>query len=111
MLDLGITDSTIGALQVSIFLFGYAIGPLFLAPLSETYGRTIVTHIGNFIFVAFSIGAGFAQTVSILSCFAGFMSELISIRQLSSPFVDFCQALEDRQLLLCLVDLLLTYGT
>jgi MFS family permease len=71
MADLGITDSTIGALQVSIFLFGYAIGPLVLAPLSETYGRTIITHVGNFAFVAFSIGAGFAQTVNFLSRYVG----------------------------------------
>ncbi|KAF2791820.1 MFS general substrate transporter [Melanomma pulvis-pyrius CBS 109.77] len=67
MADLNITDSTIGALQVSIFLFAYAIGPLFLAPLSEIYGRTIVTHVGNFIFVTFSIGAGFAKTTAQFS--------------------------------------------
>lgn len=111
MIDLGITDSTIGALQVSIFLFGYAIGPLVLAPLSETYGRTIITHVGNFAFVVFSIGAGFAQTVNLLSRSVGRRSQLISVRQLSSRFVDFCQVLEDQQLLLCLVDLLLIYGT
>lgn len=64
MKDLHITNSTVGALQVSIFLFAFAIGPLFLAPLSERYGRTIVLHCGNLFFIAFSIGAGFAQTVS-----------------------------------------------
>lgn len=60
--DLGITSSTAGALTVSIFLFAYAIGPLFLAPLSEIYGRIPVLHAGNFFFVVFSIGAGFAHT-------------------------------------------------
>lgn len=64
MQDLDITDSTIGALQVSIFLFALALGPLFLAPLSELYGRTVVIHGGNFVFVVFSIGGGFSQTVS-----------------------------------------------
>jgi MFS family permease len=63
MADLAITDTTIGALQVSIFLFAYAVGPLFLAPLSELYGRAIVLHVGNAVFVAFSIGCGFATTV------------------------------------------------
>jgi MFS family permease len=65
MEDLGIEDSTLGALQVSIFLFAYAVGPLFLAPLSERYGRAIILHLGNVVFVAFSIGGGFAQTVGI----------------------------------------------
>lgn len=68
--DLDISDATVGALQVSIFLFSFAIGPLFLAPLGELYGRTIIVHIGNFIFVGFSIGSGFSQTVRISSiCF------------------------------------------
>lgn len=63
MHDLHITDSTVGALQVSIFMFAYAIAPLFLAPLSERYGRTVVIHGGNLIFVAFCIGGGYSQTV------------------------------------------------
>jgi MFS family permease len=47
MADLDITDSTVGALQVSIFIFAYAVGPLFLAPLSELYGRAIIQHFGK----------------------------------------------------------------
>lgn len=34
-----ITDPTILALTLSIYLLSFAIGPLFLAPLSEMYGR------------------------------------------------------------------------
>ncbi|PVH71962.1 MFS general substrate transporter [Cadophora sp. DSE1049] len=67
MSDLGITDSSLGALQVSIFLFAYAVGPLFLAPLSELHGRAIILNMGNLLFVAFSIGGGFAQTPAQLS--------------------------------------------
>ncbi|KAF2021283.1 MFS general substrate transporter [Aaosphaeria arxii CBS 175.79] len=62
MADLNITDSTLGALAVSIFLFGFAIGPLVLAPMSELYGRRLIINCGNLVFVAFSIGAGFVQT-------------------------------------------------
>jgi MFS family permease len=75
MQDLNITDSTIGALQVSIFLFALAIGPLFLAPLSEKYGRAAIIHFGNIVFVAFSTGGGFAQTAaqfSVCRFIAGF---------------------------------------
>ncbi|RAR00766.1 MFS general substrate transporter [Stemphylium lycopersici] len=62
MRDLNITDSTLGALQVSIFLFAMSFGLLFSAPLSEKYGRVPVIHFGNFIFIVFSIGGGFSQT-------------------------------------------------
>lgn len=37
-----ITNETVVALTLSIFLLTFAIGPLFLAPLSEIYGRTWV---------------------------------------------------------------------
>ncbi|GAB1318346.1 hypothetical protein MFIFM68171_08556 [Madurella fahalii] len=67
MADLGITDSTLGALQVSVFLFAYAVGPLFLAPLSELYGRAVILQLGNIVFVAFSVGGGFSRTPAQLS--------------------------------------------
>ena len=38
-----ITSETIVAMTLSIFLVTFAIGPLFLAPLSEIYGRTWVS--------------------------------------------------------------------
>ena len=37
-----ITNPTVLALTLSIFLLSFAIGPLFLSPLSEMYGRTWV---------------------------------------------------------------------
>jgi MFS family permease len=37
-----ITNETIIAMTLSIFLLTFAIGPLFLAPMSEIYGRTWV---------------------------------------------------------------------
>ena len=41
----GITSETEIAATLSIFLVTFAIGPLFLAPLSEIYGRTWVSAI------------------------------------------------------------------
>lgn len=44
-----ITSPTITAMTLSIFLLSFALGPLFLAPLSEMYGRkwvwTLLTSI------------------------------------------------------------------
>ena len=63
MEDLGMTDPIQGALQTAVFLFAFAIAPLFLAPLSEIYGRKRVLLGGNVVFIAFGVGGGFARTV------------------------------------------------
>ncbi|KIM47070.1 hypothetical protein M413DRAFT_268955 [Hebeloma cylindrosporum] len=65
-LKYGITNPTIIALTLSIFLLSFAIGPLILAPLSEMYGRTWVLHIGNLFTMAFSLGCAFAPNTGAL---------------------------------------------
>jgi hypothetical protein len=40
----GITNPTVTALTLSIFLLSFAIGPLFAAPLTEVYGRVWVRY-------------------------------------------------------------------
>lgn len=55
--------------MLSIFVLAYAIGPLFLGPLSEIYGRVIVLQLSNLFFLAFNIGCGFAQTKDQLIAF------------------------------------------
>ncbi|OJD30017.1 cycloheximide resistance protein [Diplodia corticola] len=37
--EYGVTNATIATLTVTIYLLGFALGPLVIAPLSETYGR------------------------------------------------------------------------
>ncbi|KAF9004015.1 major facilitator superfamily domain-containing protein [Cyathus striatus] len=65
----GITSPTLLALTLSIFLLSFAIGPLFIAPLSEMYGRTWVYHIANVIFLAFNLGCAFSPTAGSLIAF------------------------------------------
>ncbi|ETI29371.1 hypothetical protein G647_01824 [Cladophialophora carrionii CBS 160.54] len=67
--DLGITQEVELSLTLSIFVLAYAIGPLFLGPLSEMYGRVIVLQLSNLFFLAWNIGCGFAQTRSQLIAF------------------------------------------
>ncbi|KAG2369917.1 multidrug resistance protein 4 [Suillus spraguei] len=63
----GITNPTVIALTLSIFLLSFAIGPLFAAPLSEVYGRVWVLHLGNLLFLAFSLGCALSpNTVSFI---------------------------------------------
>ncbi|KAL5384265.1 hypothetical protein DPSP01_005409 [Paraphaeosphaeria sporulosa] len=59
-------DKTIGSLMISIFVLGYAVGPLFLAPLSELYGRTLVINVSSAFFNAFILGCSFAPNMSSL---------------------------------------------
>lgn len=61
-----ITSPTVIAMTLSIFLLSFAIGPLFLAPLSEMYGRTWVLHICNTISIGFNLGCAFAPNVNSL---------------------------------------------
>ncbi|KAI6105693.1 major facilitator superfamily domain-containing protein [Pisolithus sp. B1] len=57
-----ITNPTVLALTLSVFLLSLAVGPLFLAPLSEMYGRVWVVHIGNLVFLIFNLACALAPT-------------------------------------------------
>ncbi|KAG2132064.1 major facilitator superfamily domain-containing protein [Suillus clintonianus] len=71
----GITDPTITALTLSIFLLSFAIGPLFAAPLSEVYGRVWVLHLSNLLFLVCNLGCALSPNTTSLIVFrflAGF---------------------------------------
>lgn len=64
----------VGTLGTSLFVFGYAFGPLFWAPISELYGRRPPLVIAALGFSIFSIAVAVAkdiQTVMICRFFAG----------------------------------------
>ncbi|KAG2361223.1 multidrug resistance protein 4 [Suillus spraguei] len=72
----GITDPTVTALTLSIFLLSFAIGPLFAAPLSEVYGRLWVLHLANILFLVFNLGCAFSRNTASFLVFrflAGFV--------------------------------------
>eukprot|EP01114_Cavostelium_apophysatum_P018837 TRINITY_DN5918_c0_g1_i1.p1 TRINITY_DN5918_c0_g1~~TRINITY_DN5918_c0_g1_i1.p1 ORF type:complete len:534 (+),score=74.70 TRINITY_DN5918_c0_g1_i1:173-1774(+) len=56
------TNHTITALYLSVFVLAYAVGPLFLGPLSEIYGRSIVIQGANFFFLAWTIACSRAMS-------------------------------------------------
>ncbi|RDW87742.1 hypothetical protein BP5796_03436 [Coleophoma crateriformis] len=69
------TSTTFATFVVSIFVLGFAFGPLILAPLSEIYGRVIVYNVTNVLFLVFTIMCALAQdTGMLLACrfLAGF---------------------------------------
>lgn len=64
-----ITNDVVLSLTLSIFILAYAIGPLFLGPLSEMYGRVIVLQTSNLLYLFFNLGCGLAQTKTQLIIF------------------------------------------
>jgi MFS family permease len=63
------TNGTIGAFVTSVYLLGYAFGPLVIAPLSELYGRMIVYNVCNVLFLIFTIACAAAPNLGGLIAF------------------------------------------
>jgi hypothetical protein len=57
---------------VSVYVLGFAIGPLVLAPASELYGRAIIYHICNIDFIIFSVACAVSSDLSMLIAFRFF---------------------------------------
>ncbi|KAJ9142407.1 MFS general substrate transporter [Pleurostoma richardsiae] len=70
------TDSNeLATFVVSVFVLGFAFGPLLIAPLSELYGRTYLYHVCNTLFTVFTAACALATSMNMLIAFrflAGF---------------------------------------
>jgi MFS family permease len=65
---------TVSILALSLFVLGLAVGPMIAAPISETYGRSVVYKVSALAYMLFILGAGFSDSLaSLLVCrfFAG----------------------------------------
>jgi MFS family permease len=67
-----ITSSTITSLTVSIYLAGLAVGPMVIAPLSELYGRLVIYHTCNIIFIGFIIACALGTNTAMFLVFRFF---------------------------------------
>lgn len=70
---IGATTATLGT---SLFVFGFASGPVIWGPLSELYGRRVVLIPSSLGYVCFSFATATAkdiQTIMICRFFAGFI--------------------------------------
>ncbi|RAH43548.1 MFS general substrate transporter, partial [Aspergillus brunneoviolaceus CBS 621.78] len=70
------TSKPISSFVVSVYLLGFAFGPLVVAPLSELYGRLPIYHGCNVLFTVFNIACAVAPG----------MSSLIGFRFLAGSF-------------------------
>lgn len=72
----GSSDDVVAAFVVSVYILGFAAGPLLMAPLSEIYGRLPVYHSCNPLFVAFLVACALAPS----------LESLIALRFVSGAF-------------------------
>ncbi|KAL8806184.1 MAG: hypothetical protein Q9200_005136 [Gallowayella weberi] len=60
--EFNITNEVESQMVFSVFVLAYAIGPLFLGPLSEIYGRVPVLQLSNLIYLVFNTACGICKT-------------------------------------------------
>ncbi|KAM0211368.1 hypothetical protein ACHAPA_005251 [Fusarium lateritium] len=70
--DFGVNNEILLSFSITVFLLGYSIGPLVLAPMSEIYGRRIVLNLANWFFVVWQIACAFAPNIAALIVFRFF---------------------------------------
>lgn len=63
------TKSSIGSLTVTIYVLGFGVGPVLIAPLSELYGRLIIYHICNAVYLAFTVGCALSTNMTMFIIF------------------------------------------
>jgi MFS family permease len=67
MKDFKSTDAYLSAFVLSIYVLGYAFGPLLLNPLSEQYGRLPLYHLYNVLFTVCTLACGHANSLGTLA--------------------------------------------
>ncbi|KAK7538610.1 major facilitator superfamily domain-containing protein, partial [Phyllosticta citribraziliensis] len=72
MKEFGTTSNTMATFVVSVFVLGFACGPLVVGPLSEMYGRNPVYHATNVGFTVFNILCARADSMGALVAYRFF---------------------------------------
>jgi hypothetical protein len=67
------TDQMLEGFMVSVYVLGFAFGPLIIAPLSEMYGRLPLYHSCNLLFIIWTIAAAVAPNMAAFIIFRFFM--------------------------------------
>jgi multidrug resistance protein len=69
MREMGTTDRNVGSFVVSVYLLGYAFGPLVIAPCSELYGRLPVYFATMVLFIIGNIACALSSQIPMLVTF------------------------------------------
>ncbi|EUC38620.1 hypothetical protein COCCADRAFT_82483 [Bipolaris zeicola 26-R-13] len=63
------TSRVMAAFVVSVYILGFAIGPLVIAPMSEVYGRMPLYNICGVLFVIFTVACAVSDSMGMLIAF------------------------------------------
>ncbi|KAL8646597.1 MAG: hypothetical protein Q9210_006048 [Variospora velana] len=66
MTEFGSDNVELASFVVSVYILGYAFGPMFVAPASERYGRLPTYHVCNTLFVVFTIACAVSSNLNML---------------------------------------------
>lgn len=64
VMEFNITTDILTTLTITIYVLGLALGPMFISPLSEVYGRLPVYHGTVLVFLVFVIGTAVSRTTA-----------------------------------------------
>ncbi|KAJ5113336.1 bicyclomycin resistance protein [Penicillium angulare] len=74
-------------LIVSIWELGEGVGSFLVGPLSERYGRKIVYHVGNVIFILCSVASALSVNISMLVAFRFINGMAVTVLTLSPSII------------------------
>ena len=66
MTEFSSSNIQLASFVVSVYILGYACGPLVIAPLSELYGRLPLYHSANLLFIIFTIACAVSSNLNML---------------------------------------------
>ncbi|EPS94252.1 hypothetical protein FOMPIDRAFT_130374 [Fomitopsis schrenkii] len=59
----------LATLTLTLFIFGYCVGPLFWGPLSEQYGRRPIFLVSFPVYICFTLGCGLSKNTASIMIF------------------------------------------
>lgn len=69
MKEFGSTNENLATFILSVYIAGFAFGPLLAAPMSELYGRAICYNVANVFFIIFTVAAALSKNMGMLIAF------------------------------------------
>ncbi|KAI8648492.1 MFS domain-containing protein [Fusarium sp. Ph1] len=67
--EFGIDSKYLASFVISVYVLGYAFGPLLIAPMSELYGRIPVYLVTSFLSLVFSLACAWSIDIWMLTLF------------------------------------------
>lgn len=66
MTDFKSNNVELASFVVSVYILGFAFGPMVVAPMSELYGRRPVYHVCNISFLIFTVACAVSSNLNML---------------------------------------------